>query len=587
MEKQFSASMQTMRSVFAPDKKYRVPPFQRGYIWGVEEWETLWEDLQRLREGDVEIHYMGPILLQQKGEEFLIIDGHQRLVTLTLLMLAAVQRFKEWQKEARNRGDERAENDHSERAKSIHRDFIGKLDPVTRQYSNLLTLNNWDDGFFQRLIKEVASSGSVDLEAHRGSQRQLKGCYEFFVKKIKEKFPNEEAAQELAEFVYKTIANRLYFTTILVADEASAYLIFETLNARGVHLAPTDLIKNYLCAVLAAGRSDDQVLRQVDLLSERWENLLPDLEPREVVYFLRAYMNARVSPLVRQEDLFKQIRSRVRKPEEVEEFLGDLKEKAKLYLALRQPDNEFWKNWPDQQDVKFYLKLLNIFQARQHIPLVFAVHDAIQRGKPLEGEILLSDLLRYIAIIMFRYNVVGKRNPNQMERVYNAIAVGLSDGKIVSWREVKEGLSRLYLPDEEFETEFARATIENLRVAKYILCSLEQYAQYKENFRLADHTILGMVDDPKVTIEHIFPKSDPSIPEVYRSRLGNLTLLEEPDNRRASNLGFKEKRDIYKRSKYALTQEIARRYEEWKPEYIEERQKELAQNAPSIWRLVF
>lgn len=586
----FEATMQTMREVFTSEKRYIVPRFQRSYIWGAEEWEVLWEDLQLLREGKEKIHYMGPIVLQLKDEkEFWIIDGQQRLATLTLLMLAAARQFMNWRDEAHGRGDMEAEKRHSERAERIISSFVGRRDMIDFKYTYLLTLNAQDDEFFKKLLEEVLAGGSVrGLRPLRASHKQLDDCYRFFIKKFEEEFPNERDSQELAKFVFSTVADRLYFTMIFVFDETGAYLIFETLNARGVGLAPSDLIKNYLCLVLSKDPSED-----VGRLSEKWDNLLPGSDPREFVFFLRAYINARVSPVVRKEHLYKQIKQEVKSVEDAKNFVEDLQGKAELYLALRAPANsKFWDRW--DEDIRFYIELLNLFQARQYLPLVFAVHDAIEDGRI--GKSTLFNLLRYIAIITLRYNVIGKRNPNQMERVYNEIAVGLFERRIGSWEEIRKELSQLYLQDEEFENEFAKAIVDNHRVAKYILRSLEEYAQNKENFRLTDRTILAIVDDREVTIEHIFPRGannewrafleSAQDHEMYLSRLGNLTLLEASLNRRAQNLGFDGKRSIYTASKYALTREIAK-YESWTPWHIEERQKELAHNAKSIWRLDF
>lgn len=588
----FEATMQTMQEVFTSgEKRYIVPRFQRSYIWGTEEWEVLWEDLQLLHEGKERIHYMGPIVLQPKdGKEFWIIDGQQRLATLMLLMLAAARQFMQWRDEAHGRGDTEAEKRHIERAERIVSSFVGRRDMIDFKYTFLLTLNAQDDEFFKKLLGEVLAGGSVrGLRPLRTSHKQLDDCYRFFVKKFEEGFPNEGDSQELAKFVFSTVADRLYFTTIFVSDETGAYLIFETLNARGVGLAPSDLIKNYLCLVLSKDSSED-----IWQLSDKWDNLLPGSDPREFVFFLRAYINARVSPVVRKEHLYKQIKQEVKSAEDAKNFVEDLQGKAELYLALRAPtDSKFWDGW--DEDIRFYIELLNLFQARQYLPLVFAVYDAIEDGRLRKSSLL--DLLQYIAIITLRYNVIGKRNPNQMERVYNEIAVGLFERRIGSWEEIRKELSQLYLQDEEFENEFAKAIVDNHRVAKYILRSLEEYAQNKGNFRLTDRTMLAIVNDPKVTVEHIFPRGaddkewrafleSAQDHEMYLSRLGNLTLLEASLNRRAQNLGFDGKRSIYTTSKYALTKEIAK-YENWTPGHIEERQKEFAHNAKSIWRLDF
>ncbi len=589
MRTQFDTVTVRAADIFSNGRTYEVPPYQRNYAWSDEEWELLWEDLMLLHKGEETFHYMGPLLFQEKGDHdgdrFLIIDGQQRLATLTLLALAAIHRFTSWAEEAgQSDGTE-----HRERADIFRRRFIGEKEPTALYVRSRVNLNKVDDDFFQDLLSDHYRSRPPVLARLPDSHQQLYRCYRFFARKIADTFPT---SLELAVFLEKTVAQKLLFTRILVADESNAYLIFETLNARGVELAPNDLIKNYLFSILDRQRVPRQ---DIERLLSHWDNMLRDLGPRGFVRFLRAYLNTHTAPVVRQERLFRHVKQEVQTREAVQDLVDDLREKAVLYSALQSPGDEFWNEWAQQDALRFYLALLRLFGVRQHVPLVFAVYDAVVDGRLERGD--LVRLLRYVTVIAFRYNVIGKRNPNRMEEVYNRIAVALSTGEIATWGEVSRRLRPLYIPDNEFEQAFANAgfgTRRYRRLVKYILLSLERYAGQPERARFENPDLLGQINDSRITIEHILPQDyTDDWPEFagyeherYVSRLGNLTLLEDTLNREATNRPFAAKRALYGRSQYVLTQAVATR-EEWTPDAVQHRQRELARSALHIWRLDF
>ena len=591
MRTQFETATLRAADLFANGKAYQVPPYQRNYTWGKEEWEVLWEDLTLLR--DEPAHYMGPLLFQESENEidhFFIIDGQQRLATLALLALAAIHRFETWAAEAAQEGKTHLESEDRERADIFRRRFIGEKEPTALYHRSRVSLNKIDNDFFQEMLSDRYRERRPVLSRLPRSHKRLYACYEFFSQKIEQTF---SASRELAAFLEEVVLQKLLFTRILVADEANAYLIFETLNARGVELAPPDLIKNYLFSLL-----ERQGVPQADIerLLGHWDNMLRDLGPREFVRLMRAYWSARISPVVRQERLFRHIKQHVQTRQDAQGLVEDLREKAALYLALQTPTDEFWNEWPRQDSLRFYLSLLSLFRVRQYTPLVFAMYDEITAGRFERTD--LARLLRYIVVITFRYNVIGKRNPNQMETVYNRIAVALHDRKLTAWNAVRRDLQSLYLPDNEFEQSFANIAFRGQRdnrLIKYILLSLEAYKQQPGAFRFENPEILAQVNDSRITLEHILPRTLPVEGwsgysayehETLSGRLGNLTLLEDSLNRRVGDQPFTVKRAHYRDSQYTLSREVATR-EEWPPEAIQHRQAELARDALHIWRLDF
>ncbi len=574
--------------IFANGKEYEVPPFQRQYAWTEEEWEILWEDLMYLQTGQDDLHYMGPLLFQSNQDtpdHFVIIDGQQRLATIVLLVLAAIHRFEQW---ARESDEEAIVQANRERAEIFRRRFIGEKEPMALLYRPRLTLNRTDKRFFRELISDRYRERRVRSPSPE-SHRQLYGAYRFFVRKLQDEKEGFHTPEDLARFIDQTVSQKLLFTRILVADDANAYLIFETLNARGVELAPSDLIKNYLFALLDREGVPQQDI--VDLMSV-WDEVIESLGVRAFIPFLRAYVNATSPTIIRTERLFHYIKSEITNRERAQTFIEDVRDKADVFLALHSPESDFWNIWPDHQDIRHLLSLLKLFSVRQHIPLLFAVYDATQRN--LLRDRFFRQLLRDVVVITFRYSIIGKRNPNQLERLYASTAYAIHAHAIDSEGDVRRALRAAYLPDNEFEQSFTNIAIPTRRykrLVKYILLMLEEWVQHPDHTRFYSPEVIHAINDSTITIEHILPRQPlPDWQEAFPDhatwlyRLGNLTLLEDTLNREAANKSFSEKRALYRRSRFSLTRALAD-LEEWTPEALRQRQSALAQYATHIWRI--
>jgi len=136
------------------------------------------------------------------------------------------------------------------------------------------------------------------------------------------------------------ISNSLFFTVITVNNELNAYKVFETLNARGVRLSSTDLLKNYLFSVIHKHRSDEHELSD---LERNWDNLVDRLGAESFPDFLRIFWNGRYQ-FVRNSELFKRVRENVSNRGDVFKLIRDMDEDIDIYLTLTspQPDSAFW-----------------------------------------------------------------------------------------------------------------------------------------------------------------------------------------------------------------------------------------------------
>lgn len=560
----FNTSNQTFRKLMGNGLVYRVPMFQRDYSWTEQEWDDLWQDIVAFLEpGGEQGHYMGYLVLQSNDERnFDIIDGQQRMTTLSLLVLAVLRnlnRLVELKIEA---------GDNQRRAEELRKTYIGYLDPVTLISKSKLSLNRHNEQFYQSYLVPLERLPKRNLKA---SEHLLRKGFEWFESRVRDRFAQVRSGADLAKFV-DAIADRLFFTVISVTDELNAFKVFETLNARGVRLSSTDLLKNFLFSVVHGAGGHDHEIRT---LEERWEAVIGKLGSESIPDFLRVFWNSQ-NPLTRHSDLFKTIRGSIKDKSHVFALLRDMDRDADIYGALGDSNDSLWS--ADQ--LKHIIELV-MFNIRQPYALLLAARRHLDDTD-------FTRVLRACSVISFRYNVIGNQATNEQERVYNSIAVKIAKNQLTSATDVIHALRPIYPTDEQFRGTFAEKQIRttlarNRKVMRYILFEIERH--------VANHAFDYASD--KYTIEHILPEhpnedwttftDEQADRFVYR--IGNLTPLESATNRDIGNKPYEEKRTVFEQSGFEITKKLACEYKEWTPERIASRQQWLAKQATAIWRL--
>lgn len=550
----------TFEELLGNGRLYEVPTYQRDYSWEREQWEDLWLDIVDPSEAGLP-HYMGSLVFQNFGRTLRVIDGQQRLATLSMLCIAIIERLAALKTP-----------ENIERAALLKAQYVGVKDPASLRMASKLTLNETDKDFFQETIVNQKALLSPPSKL-RSSHRRLWQAMEYFRDKLGETIPAQQGGEALVQFFQNAVAQRLHFTEIVVEDELNAYMVFETLNARSLRLTSTDLLKNYLLSLFKAG--------DVDLNQARaqWNRITQIIDLDEMPTFLRHFLASRRA-LVRAERLFKVIKQEVRSREAAFTLLDDLERAASWYRALEDPNDETWSG--GLHECRGHLKELRLFDVRQFKPLALALLAA----KFEAGQVIR--VLRACAVISFRYNVIGKRNPNQMEEVYNRAAMAVAQGSARTASDVIGALRALYVEDEDFVVDFARAEAPTLgrkaKLAKYVLFALErQLGGTGLDFETASETI-----------EHVLPENPgPAWAEEFGdedlarfvNRIGNLTILARGANRDLGNSDFQTKRAVYERSGFKLTEGIAD--DTWSPDTVMKRQAEMARVAKTVWQVSF
>jgi|LakMenE18May11ns_1017448.scaffolds.fasta_scaffold9892264_1 uncharacterized protein with ParB-like and HNH nuclease domain len=553
----------TLNTIIGNGKSYQVPIFQRDYSWDRDDWEDLWNDIKEIPNDKT--HYLGYLVLQpiQEGKEsYWVIDGQQRLTTLSILVTAVTALLDKWSDENVDR-----ENNTIRKEKITER-YLGNYSLSKLNLDPKLKLNRNNDDYYKSWLLKLRQP--TTLAKLKPSQKLLQKAFNYFFNELDAMFNENKSGSELAEFLEDIIGNGINFTQIIVNNDLDAFKVFETLNARGVKLSTADLLKNYLFKLTSQ-------LGQLDLdeAERRWQNITDTIRTNDLTTFIRHYWNSKYK-LERQPTLFKAIKREVNSPEKAFDFLNDLENSSQFYTAFNNSNDEIW----DIEEKKS-LKVLDLLNVTTCYSFMIAALNNLPRNE-------FKILVRELANITFRYNL-SDLNPNEAERVFSKVANDISNKNVTNAKDAIVSLKNLYVSDDNFEQAFSTVEINTRRkkeLAKYILVKIENQISNKDY----------QPEDAVSTIEHILPENPGSnwdevfpvnIQEDYIYRLGNYSLLEASiNNKLGNNLSFSEKLEKYKTSSYKLSSEYCN-YEKFTPKEIALRQDKMAKIAKGIWKSAF
>lgn len=553
----------TLNTIIGNGKSYQVPIYQRDYSWDKDDWEDLWNDIEEIPNDKT--HYLGYLVLQKSqdsDENFWIIDGQQRLTTLSILALAVTALFIEWSKQGIDSDDNKI------RAEKLTERYLGNFSTSKLSISPKLTLNRNNDDFYKSWLLKLRKPTS--LAKLKPSQRLMQKAFDYFVSQLNDKFNVNKSGAELADFLEKIVGNGIVFTQIVVENDLDAFKVFETLNARGVKLSTADLLKNYLFKLTSQ-------LGELDLneAERQWQNINDIIRANDLTTFIRHYWNSKYR-LERQPTLFKAIKREISSPQLAFEFLNHLESISPYYTAFNNPSDEIWDKEESTQ-----LKVLEMLGVTTCYSLMLAAINHLDRKE-------LKILLRELSVITFRYNISGL-NPNEAERLFSKVANDISNKSIATAKDATLALKALYVSDKNFVQSFSTVSINTKRkkeLVKYILVKIENQIAEKDY----------QPEDAVATIEHILPENPGSVWEDafsidmqddYIYRIGNYGLLEASiNNKLDNNKPFVDKLVEYKKSAYKLSNDYCE-YEKFDPSIIALRQEKMAKTAKTIWKSAF
>ncbi|EAJ8402884.1 DUF262 domain-containing protein [Campylobacter jejuni] len=542
----------TLNDLFSKDRTYSVPKYQRNYSWDEDQWEDLWSDIEDLEKSNYP-HFMGSIVLQETKDvkNIDIIDGQQRLSTLSIFIAAVIVYIDDLVKKDKDKIN------NEKRKEIFNKKYLGYESSTTLKIVPKLTLNKTNNNFFTTYIINQNIPDKPTLADADKSNLLLHKAFDFFQKKIKEKF-QEEDGKKIAEYV-EMIGEQLKFIVIIVQNELDAYVLFQTLNTRGAELTAADLLKNYFLSLL---KNDSEALEQANSI---WEDINNKISTEKIPDFLRSVVNFQTD-LVTKNRLFKEVRKNIKTSEEAFSFISKLHNLSSLYLALQNSNHNSWNEF-SQKDAKYYINILELLRFKSSLPLLLIAKEKIINDQEF------TKILKACAVLSIRYSI-SKTRTNKLESNYNKIACNIFYDKYKNANEIIKALKLIDIDDNDFKKSFSiyskKATSGNdEKIVKFLLFNIER------------HLSGGICDEQIATIEHILPSS---LNDEKVHKLGNYILLEAKYNQQLKNKNFKEKIDIYSKSNFKLAQYVAENFKTWDTKSIDQYQNFLAKQALALWK---
>ena len=540
------------------NRQFTIPIYQRTYSWTKDQCEQLWNDILRVGAADQPLeHFIGSVVYILDGQDHeagcLVIDGQQRLTTLTLLILALTHAL----------GDVGTVNDMPAQELSeyylINRHKKGEL-----RYKLLLTQT--DRNTLCALVDGNEPEGEVSFRVHEN--------YTYFTKQI------SGLSEDQREILYKGLTALRLVYVALNREHDNAQMIFESMNSTGLALSHADLIRNFILMGLPAEE-------QTRLYERYWRPMERDFGQQayaeEFDNFVRAWLTWKNNG---------NVPNKTKVYEEFKHFvLGDaaFADTEALVLSLRKSSAHFAKIALGREDnplLKQALSDLVSFKMEVSFPFLLEVYNDYEDG--LVGLEDFIQIIRLVESYAFRRYIYGLQ-PNTMQNTFASFT--RSPQPLDKGRYLEEVSAKLLaqtgvrkMPSDQ---EFADYLVEK---DMYRGASRRSYWLRK----LENHGRKEPVEIESCTIEHIMPQTltDAWIAELgddyeqaheWLHTLGNLTL--SANNSGLSNHSFKEKRDMPNglgESPLRLNAGFSA-IERWNLEAIQARAAELAKRAVSVW----
>ncbi|MBN1810320.1 MAG: DUF262 domain-containing protein [Anaerolineae bacterium] len=579
-----------IKAIFGQDRRLVVPLYQRPYVWDREkQWEPLWEDVcaiadRLLTDQPVRPHFMGAIVLDQMPqptghlENRLIIDGQQRLTTIQILLEAFADIC-----DATG-----AERYHKALLKLTRND-----DPLSDDPDDEYKV--WPTNVDQSQFRRVMQAGSPDQLDLRQFQRPhlIADSYIFFHEAVLAWVkPDLLDHERRIEVLYSALRESVRMVVIDLENEDDAQLIFETLNARGTPLLPSDLVKNYLLRQAGLeGEPLEPLYRQYwqpfDQRAEYWRRELgPGHAKRaRIDLYLQHYLTLKTRDVVPVAHLYSSFREHAKNGDKAKTHLQSVDHYAQIYqrfdaLDIHTRVGRFFRRLEQMNTTTTYPFLLELF-------------DLYDVRAPQLGEVLvdIESLLvrRMVCQLPTRaYNRLFIDLLKTLDGPREGIATRVRDALLQSDAE-----SSRWPKDSEFRQAW-------LNTPLFRRLRRERVRMLLEALELALFTELTEKLEIKsgLTIEHLMPRhwyaywplpSDipPKDAEERRETLlhtiGNLTLLTKRLNPKVSNGPWDEKQPvILEHSALTLNRQL-QHYAQWDEEAIAQRGEALFEVARGIW----
>ncbi|GAA8509681.1 DUF262 and DUF1524 domain-containing protein [Helicobacter pylori] len=539
------------------NNQFVIPIYQRLYSWEKEQCKQLWDDIIKIGGNDkMNGHFIGSILYVRVDDThsspLLIIDGQQRLTTITLLFIALRDHL----------------NDEDE--------LLEKFSHQKIQNRYLINSDEKGDKKFRLILSESDKDtllSLIDKDRRKPSEPSLKIVENF---KLFEEWIRKNT--DKLETIFKGLEKLMIVWIALKKGKDDPQLIFESMNSKGIELTQTDLIRNYIVI-------ETEVKKQEDFYNQYWRAMEKDFKQSKKQSkrgdlfnkFVRHYLTIKTGKIPNEKRVYGAFKDYQQKEGiEIEDLLKDLQKYCGFFCQI------VFKKEADK-DLNKALSFLVDLEMDVIYPLLLELYSDYS-----DGVLSKQD---FIPIIYLTESYICRRTvcglgTNSLNKVFPFVTKKINKDQYLESIKVHFGYlteKQRFPNNDEFKEHFITIDFYHFQKREYFLERLENF-DTKEP-----------VDTQECTIEHIMPQTlteewerdlggnFQAIHEKYLNTIGNLTLTGY--NQEYSNNSFQEKRDMekgFKQSPLRLNQSL-KDLESFGEKEIEKRANDLADWALKIW----
>ena len=539
------------------DTVFSIPVYQRDYNWQEKQCQRLFKDiLQTGKNEKVSSYFLGSIVYIHDGiygvgeKEFHVIDGQQRMTTLTLLFLAIYFKLK---------GTILAKD-----ADKIYNQYV--VNPYSEKEIKLKLLPPEENLY---ILNKISHNKFNELEAFQ--DRNMLKNYLFFEKEL------ENLSFDDMKHLSNGIEKLIYIDIALEKGKDDPQKIFESLNSTGLDLSQGDLIRNYILMDLERGEQN-RIYKEIWIPIENNCKVSDGSEITSYVSdFIRDYLTLKTEKISSKPKVFETFKAYYEK--ENDEKLEDMKKYSEAYSYIIKPNLE--KDRDIQRELD-YLKSLD--KTVINTFLIGILKD--YKDNILEKDELVNILILLQSYLWRRY--ITEKPTNALNKIFQGMYGKISRSGNYYENLVDVLMAEDFPTDEELESALKLKNVyKDKEKLNYVFKKLENY----------NHNELIDFDNEKITIEHIFPQkpnkawkenySDNELEQMisFKDTISNLTLTGSNSN--LSNKAFHEKRDDevhgYRNSKLYMNKYLGR-LEEWNLLSMEARFESLYDDIIKIWK---
>ena len=534
-------------------KQFVIPIYQRTYSWTQQECKQLWNDIIKAgKDESISGHFIGSIVYVEKGlyqisavPKFLVIDGQQRLTTISLL-LAALSKAME---EGGSVGDM-----NSEKLKGYY--LLNEREEGELRHKLVLTKSDKETFFKIVDNKEISSEDA----------QRLKDNYEFFVDQI---------SKTNIENIYHGVLKLMLIDVSLDREKDNPQLIFESLNSTGLELTQADLVRNYILMGL-------EKEEQENLYTDYWfpmEKSFGHAEYSDLFdRFMRDYLTIKTGKIPNIRDVYSAFKIYAQKFKSMKELVAEINKYSKYFVNMALGK---------EQDVKIkeVFNDINNLKVDVSYPFLIKAYEDYEEGKISKEELI--ELLKYLESYVFRRAICGIPT-NSLNKTFANLYKEIDVEKYLESFKAALLLKdsyRKFPKNKEFKEQLTIKDVYNFRSRNYLLRKLE------------NHNRKELVNVESYTIEHVMPQNEKlpngwktelgdnwkDVHDKYLHTIGNLTLTGY--NSELSDKPFKEKRNMkggFADSPIRLNNSLAK-LENWNETEILKRANILVELATKIW----